>query len=184
MAKAKIRSLGLDLSLTKTGVVVLENNKILYSDIIKSQPSGDKPIDELIRLVLISAKATEVINKYNPNIVVIENLAFLAQGTSLTQLAGLSYMVRAYLADRRIPFIMVAPTSLKKFITGSGKGEKDTMMLEVYKRYGVSIPENNINDAFGLAKIGQLMIKDDPKIPIFQKEVINLLKNQWPAIKK
>lgn len=172
--------IGLDLSLTHTGVVVLDKGKILYKGLVKSKPEGDKPLDELNRIMWIAGEVEIIVEEYNPEIAVIENLAFMAKGTSLTQLAGLSYFVRAMLADRDIPFYLVAPTSLKKFITGSGKGEKDAMMMSVLQRYGEAISENNMCDAYALSKIGELIVKPDKKIPEFQKEVLSLLEKQCP----
>lgn len=180
MAKQNNTIIGLDLSLTKTGVVVLKRGKILKKELITSKPSGDRPIDELERLQKIAAKIEEIIEEFQPGVVVIENLAFLAKGTSLTQLAGLSYFVRNMLAVRSIPFFLVAPTSLKKFITGSGKGEKDAIMLAVYQRYGESIPENNLCDAYCLSKIGEFILNPKEKVPSFQKEVLSLVSKQCP----
>ena len=172
------KSIGLDLSLTKTGVVILQKGKIIYRGLIKSKPVGDKPKDELQRIVDISLAVAVLIDQYSPSVAIIENLAFMAKGTSLTQLAGLSYLVRSKLAQKNIPFFLVAPTSLKKFVTGSGKGEKDAMMAFTLQRYGIMIPENNECDAFALAKIGEILLKPDKSIPSFQKEVIELLKKQ------
>ena len=47
MSNKNITSLGLDLSLVNSGIVLLENGKIIKQKSIKSKPVGDKPIDEL-----------------------------------------------------------------------------------------------------------------------------------------
>ena len=172
------RSIGLDLSLTKTGVVVLEKDKILYKEIIKSTPTGDRPLDEVIRIAMIAGEVSKVVETYNPEVAVIENLAFLARGTSLTQLAGLSYMVRLDLVTRGIPFVLVAPTSLKKFVTGSGKCEKDHMILEAYKKFGVEGIDNNVADALFLAQIGSIFAGFSKTKLKYQEETIELLRKQ------
>ena len=175
---------GLDLSLVKTGFAVVEDNgNVLSSGIIKSRPSGDKPIEETRRIVKIAEdtvqKIDNILSSKNPDLVVIENLAFMAQGTSLTQLAGLNYLIRILLDEFKWPWILVAPTSLKKFITGSGKGDKDMMMMAVYKNYGFEAKNNDENDAYALAVCG-LAVLGKPLIKLTkpQSEVVDLLKKQ------
>jgi crossover junction endodeoxyribonuclease RuvC len=171
--------LGLDLSLVSTGCVKIDINtgKITEQKVIRSKPSGPKPIDELGRLLTIvdSIKITAEIK-----IVVIEGLAYMARNTSsLVQLAGLNYLIRDKFECYDIPFIIVAPTSLKKFITGKGNYPKDQVILEIYKRYGISFDDNNLADAFGLAQCGVALLgKNKIKLTQQQKEVVELLKNQ------
>ena len=179
MAKELITSIGIDLSLVGTGLVVLENGVITEQKLIKSKPVGDRPIDELGRIRKIVLQIEEIVDKYRPSIAVIENLAFAVRSTtSLTQLAGLSYFVRALLLDYGIPFYLVAPTTLKRFITGKGNSEKDHVILEVYKQYGVDFVDNNIADAIVLAKIGFMFMGGDKPKAIYQTETIELLKKQ------
>lgn len=172
------RVIGLDLSLCKTGWALISGNKLMDIGLIKSSPVGDKPVEELIRVNGIVSEIMSVVDHYCPEIVIIENLAFLAKGTSLTQLAGLSYLVRSALYSRKIPFYLIAPTTLKKFATGSGKGEKDHMLLESYKEFGVEVADNNEADAAFLALAGSMVIGQcEPKFK-YQEEVISLIKKQ------
>ena len=175
-----ITSIGIDLSLCGTGVVLLKDGKILEQKLIKSKPVGDKPINELKRIQKIVEEINILVEKYDPNIAVIENLAFgVRNATALTQLSGLNYFTRALLAGKEIPFILVAPTSLKKFITLSGASKKDVILMEVYKRWGVTILDDNCADAYGLSQIGLTLMEANSKsIVKVQQEVINLLKKQ------
>lgn len=176
-------TIGLDLSLTHSAVTILDNGKVLDTKVIKSKPCGDLPIDEITRLVdivnSIFAMINNVLVSKDPKLVVIENFAFMAKGNSLTKLAGLSYLVRVELLEQGVPFIMVAPTSLKKFLTGSGKGDKDQIMMSIYKNYGFEAKDNNEADSFGLAICG-LAVLGLPvnKLTVPQVEVVNLLKKQ------
>lgn len=180
MTKEKTKSIGLDLSLTGTGYVLLENGKMLTRRLIKSKPNGKKPIDEVHRIRKIVEDIEMLLGEDIPNIAVIEGLAFMAKNsTALVQLSALNYMVRALLVDYDVPFIIVAPTSLKKFVTGSGKAKKDVMLIETYKRYGVTILDDNENDAYGLAQIGLALLKANSKVLIKkQEEVLELLQKQ------
>ena len=171
---------GIDLSLTHTGYAILDGKgEVLTSGVIKSKPSGDKPVDETRRIAEIVENCMSTISNYVPEMVILENLAFMAQGTSLTQLAGLHHFTRILLEREHIPFILVAPTSLKKFVTGSGKGDKDQMQMVVYKEYGHESLDNNECDAYALAVCGLALLgKPVKKLIKPQEEVINLLKRQ------
>lgn len=173
-------SLGIDLSLCNSGVVLLEDGKIVVQRLIKSKPVGDKPVDELKRIQKIVSEIEDIVSEYNPTISVIENMAFgIQKTTSLTQLSALNFFTRAMLADYRVPFFLVAPTTLKKFITGKGNADKEVLMMMVYRDYKEQILDNNLVDGFGLSLIGAAVL-DQPvkKLTVPQQEVIKLIKKQ------
>ncbi|MFA5752857.1 MAG: crossover junction endodeoxyribonuclease RuvC [Bacteroidales bacterium] len=177
-------SVGLDLSLASTGFAIIKNGEqVLASGVIKSKPSGDLPINETKRIVKIAEtivqKIDEVCPNKNPDIICIENLAFMARNTSaLTQLAGLAHIVRTLLVEFGWKYCLVAPSTLKKFVTNSGRADKDIMMLEVFKRWGFSSMNSDICDAYALAKIGQAIIGSMETTTNEQKECLQLLKKQ------
>ncbi len=179
-----MKVLGLDLSLTGSGIVLLEDGKIKIKQLIKSKPSGKKPIDELKRLLKIENEIRQIMIEEEPSLAVIEGMAYMASNTtSLVQLAGLNYIIRKMLHEHGIKFIVVAPTTLKKFSTSKGNCQKDLILLEVYKKYGEEFEENNQCDAYVLAKIGEVAFKDtfkndEKELPKYQREVINLIKEQ------
>lgn len=181
MAKKNIISVGLDLSLTGTGIVVLNDGKIVKQQLIKSKPVPDgKPIDEVKRIRKIVEQIEVITGEYKPTIAVIEGLAFMVRNaTALVQLSALNYMTRAMLMDHNVPFVIVAPTSLKKFVTGNGAAKKDVMLIETFKRWGVTILDDNECDAYALSQVGLALLggnsKDTTKL---QEEVLTLLKKQ------
>ena len=59
----------------------------------------------------------------------------------------------------------VAPTSLKKFVTGKGNAKKDLMLLSVYKRWGFDTTNDNKADAYGLAQFGRALLGFDTGVP-------------------
>lgn len=172
--------IGLDLSLQKTGIAVLHDKDLVDSSLVKSKPNGDKPIDEMHRLRTIVESIGNVVFKYQPDLVVIENLAFMARNTSaLVQLSALNYMVRGLLVDDDIKWVVVAPTTLKKFVTGKGNSDKNIMMMEVYKQYGHTFSEDNTMDAFALSALGMALLGQAlRKLTVPQKQVIELLQKQ------
>jgi len=167
--------LGIDPSLTATGCVKLKDGSILSKQLIKTKPSGSLPIEELGRLQYIR----DSIDTTDVKIAAVEGLAMMSRkSTSLVQLSGLNYFIREYLQLSEVPFIIVPPTVLKKFITGKGNSPKELMLLEVYKRYGVSFDDNNTCDAYCLARICHAIKYPKEKITKIQQDIIKLLKKQ------
>jgi crossover junction endodeoxyribonuclease RuvC len=169
-------TIGIDLSLAKTGCVKIKNNEVVYKKLITSKPPKQKsPEVELERLM----KIRDSIDITDVDLAVIEGMAYMAtKTTAIMQLAGLNYMVREFLYLNNIKFVIVPPTSLKKFITGKGNCAKDLMLLETYKRYKVSFEDDNICDAFGLATIGENIKNPSNKLIKPQIEVLNTLIKQ------
>lgn len=178
-------TVGLDLSLAKTGLVVLNEDGVIHDyRLIKSKPAGDKPSAETRRIVKIAEDIMEAVDNalpdVDPDLVVIEGLAFMARNTSaLVQLSGLNYLTRVLLDELKWPFLIVTPSSLKKFITQKGNSDKNVMMMTIYKDYGHEFFDDNICDAFSLAACG-LAVLDKPlkEMTIPQKEVVTMLKTQ------
>jgi len=110
----------------------------------------------------------------------------MARNTSaLVQIAGMNYMVRDVLhkwynaGDIKNDFIIVTPTQLKKYATSKGNCGKDIIIKEIYKKYKIDFNDNNLADAFVLAKIGQALLGQNKKELIkTEKEVVQMLIKQ------
>jgi len=172
--------LGLDLSLVGTGCIVLDKDGIVLSQLITSKPSGKDILKELKRLLGITKDIEKIIQKYKIKMVCIEGISYMSRNTgALTQLSGLNYFVRQLLYNNGIEFKIIPPTVLKKYITGKGNSAKELMLLETYKRFGVSFSDNNLCDAYGLAKIAYSCVYDDKKLTAFQIEIIKKIKTNY-----
>ena len=138
--------------------------------------SGKSSVKELERLMEIRSQITLL----KTDLAIIEGIAFMARNSvSLVQLSALNYMVREHLYVNKIPFLIVAPATLKKFVTGRGNAKKDEMLLETYKRFDKSFSNDNLCDAFGLAHCGLAVLGNKEYVTMKQQEeVIKLLTNQ------
>jgi Holliday junction resolvasome RuvABC endonuclease subunit len=89
-----------------------------------------------------------------------------------SKLAELNGIVKFWLWHRGIPYALVAPTTLKKFILGAGKGEKSLIIREVFKAYGLDAAVDDEADACVLAHIGLCLVgKEEPRNKA-QREVL------------
>ena len=141
---------------------------------------GPLQVDEAKRLSTITDKILNGVPS-DASLVIIEGITFMmSKTTALVQLAAINYIIRIGLWKRDIPFVIVSPPTLKKFVTGKGVAQKDIMMLETYKRWNISLTDNNICDAYGLARVGLAILDIDDKLVKEQREVVTLLKKQTP----
>jgi crossover junction endodeoxyribonuclease RuvC len=138
---------GVDIA-TRTGIAVWRNEEIIYTSEITSSRK-----EMLYRGGDIAAQVLAVLKQHASSMVVIEGYSYASRG-SIVQLVELGTVVRYFLLQNDFVYREIAPNTLKKFVTGKGNAKKETMMLEVYKRWGVDPTTNNIADAVGLAYLG------------------------------
>lgn len=143
-----IRVLGLDIS-TQTGVAVVDFGRSL----IHAEEICFKKSTGLERCGLIAGRVGEVIEQFSPTFAVIENYGF-GNSNTLATLVEIGTVVRYFLYQEGFPFMLVAPTGMKRFVAGAGNATKDMVMMKVYKRWGIEPATNNIADAIGLAMFG------------------------------
>lgn len=179
--------LGIDLSLTGTGLAVLTTDGLFPANSCAGKPAkaGDLghcfyytwllnrlPEDQAQRWQAILFPIMNLARQVDQ--IVIENYAFNAT-FRLAPIAELGGIVRFHLARQGFKPLMIAPKTLKKFVTGNGNAKKDLVIAGVKYRYHVDLDNDNLADAFGLAKIGEAMISTEG-LPQFQVEIINALK--------
>lgn len=162
---------GLDISITGTGVVVLDRQlQTVKAECIKSKPQDDW----YARVNNIVSRVFDIIPDPVFSTVFVEDYAFAAKG-QVFNIAELSGIIKFRMWYDAYAFLRIPPTSLKKFTTATGTAPKELMMKEVYKRYGVDFNDNNVADAYALARMGYA-ITQQVNVPQYQKEAI---KNVW-----
>ena len=141
------RFIGLDLAFANNGVVILdEEGNIIHQEVLST---SKKDPDE-VRLINIRTKLNSLLQ--DNDIVCLEGLSFGSQGMSLAQLGAVHYITRVLLYERNIDFSLVTPSTLKKFVTGKGNCKKDLILLKVFQKWGVEFSNDNLADAYSLAR--------------------------------
>lgn len=141
---------GMDPSFNGFAIVVLDKDGEIIEQKLFGSDSKSEPEDRLIEL--------ESEFDFIPNIVClhsvcIEGPSYASQGAYILQMGALHFMIRIMLKRRDVPFKVVAPGTLKKFVTGDGRAKKDLMLLKVYKKWGVEFDNDNLADAYSLARL-------------------------------
>jgi Holliday junction resolvasome RuvABC endonuclease subunit len=86
--------------------------------------------------------------------------------------------------DRRAFPLIVAPQQLKKFVAGNGNAKKSMIPKEVLKRWGVDFNDENLAEAYGLARVAHAY-DAEPEMTQFQRDVMRNLqgRTEWvPSI--
>ena len=141
---------GIDPSFNSTGIIVLDEN----AEIVDEKNFSLAKYDEIEEKLL---KFEENIS-FIPTItrlggVYIEGPAYMASGKYILQMGAMHFILRLFLYKRDVFFKVIAPGTLKKFVTGKGNAKKDLMLLKVYKRWGVEFEVDDLADAYGLARM-------------------------------
>lgn len=164
--------LGLDLSVTGTGICLLNSTEVLSKKFFSKTLNGDKKLFEcedltveqinISRLIYIEDEIKELLN--GVDFVVIENYAFDAK-FNRERLGELHGVIKRLLYKNNIPFILVDTAKLKKVLTGNSHNPtslkvKQWVLNSTKERFLIDFENRDDEcDAFGLALIG-LFYKD------------------------
>ena len=154
-----VKVVGLDLSLVGTGVAHTVEGAVC-THLIKTNPKHRDgrliQIRDMVRqyaegaeLVLIEAPAAKSFTSV---------ISGMVQG-----------VVRVVLVEMGIPYGTLMPSSLKKYATGKGTGDKVPMAIAALKRAGLEFPDDNQCDAFWL----WVAANDHLGQPVFDLPAIN-----------
>lgn len=172
-----MKVMGLDVSSTSTGVVVLEydpektpSDCKLPIEALPLVPKAGIPVVD--RATFIMERLHTICVAHKPDVIMIEDYGFASQ--KLAPQAETKGVILFMLRALGLDWNLVAPTRVKKF-AGSGGAGKDEVRLAVFKRWGFEHKSNDVVDAYVLAQIG-LWAACDPvyrdAMPKFQQEVI------------
>ena len=160
------RTLGLDISTTRTGFCFMNHNNIDYGVIelttkikiefeLKTDYQKYQFILDAVKLLLI---------EYEPELVVIESVYSGKLNYQTSQkLASIGAIVRYHLFEEHIHWIDVPPKSLKKYFTGNGNAKKEDMIQEANSRFKIQLAKKQSDeaDAIALSHYGYTLISEE-----------------------
>lgn len=145
-------AVGLDLSLTGTGIAIVDSAGIRTALVKSKGKLADSLSQRAVRLADLTKRIIDVIPEFA--LVVIEQPAYSQTGGSHHDRSGLWWLVVNRLAGFQ-PVVEVAPGTLKKYATGKGNAGKDEMLAAAIRRYpDAEVTDNNVADAVHLAAMG------------------------------
>lgn len=135
-----LRIVGLDLSLTATGVAPHHGPPIT----IGSDLRGAERLAELQRRIVAHIRGVDL--------AVIEGYAY-GRHNRAHQIGELGGIIRLACWHQRIPYVEVPPATLKKFATGKGNAGKDDMLVAAIRRLDYQGASHNEADALWLHQL-------------------------------
>lgn len=162
-----MRVVGLDLSLTATGIADAEGGE----QVARTRLLG------MARLALL--RDTVLDHCAGVDLVVIEGYSFNSRqgGEHLGELGG---VVRLGLWEAQVPFVEVSPASLKMYATGKGNAGKAEVLVSAVRRLNYDGSDNNCADALWLRAMA-LDHYGEPVVTVPQSHRRGLEKVAWPV---
>lgn len=168
-------SLGLDISSTSTGVVLL--NDISLAPVFQGIWAPPPGLSYVERGDWQANKMLALLEDHEPDRIMIEGYS-LGSTNGAEPLITVGGIMRYVLFLKGYTWTDVAPTRLKKY---AGAKLKQDMKVAVYKRWEFEHSSDDVIDAYVLSLIG-VALETEPLIPVIvaQKEVLNDLANPTP----
>ena len=146
---------GLDLSFTETGMVIITEEGNVIEQELFSTDNKKSPEDRIIHI------GVQIFHVMSHNIdiemVYVEDKFVGKNKKQVLYDGGLLYHIITELKLHQYSYKIINPTTLKSFVIGTKgakKGsKKELMLLHCFKRWGVEFENNNLCDAYCLARL-------------------------------
>ncbi len=129
-----MRVISIDPGYERLGIAVLEKNprekeKLLYSDCFRT--SAKLSLEK--RLLLIGKEIEELIEKYSPDALALENLFFNNNQKTALAVGAARGVILYEAAKGNLPVYEFTPPQIKVAVTGDGRGDKKqvTRMIQL-----------------------------------------------------
>lgn len=178
---------GIDPSLSCTGVVVSDPDRGPEAYLLrefKSKSLGDDVRQRMMRFEELIGRINTFLEDCGVTHVFLESYSFSSK-FNVTLLAEFGGLLRWHLMQYEV-VKEVAPTTLKKFVTGAGNTKgKDLFVGHVVKRYGVMLGSSDSYDAYGLWRLGRCCLAIDECDNDAQREAVaKVMGVELPKVKK
>ncbi len=158
-----MRVLGIDPSLTSTGLALVEGGRVVNTGRIRSKAKGYTRVESILDAISHELTTDDPRyplyqdgRRYDTDIKVgIEGPAMGAKGSSVVQIFGLWATITHQLWRWGLEPYIVPPSNRVKYATGKGNSSKDEVLAAVVRRYAdVNVTGNDVADALIVAAMG------------------------------
>jgi crossover junction endodeoxyribonuclease RuvC len=145
-----LKFIGIDPSYNGFGLIILDIKANIIEEKLLKSLSCDEIEDRIIKLEQDFKFISDIKDLY---IVYIEGLSYSSRGLFTLQMGALNYFIRIFCRKNKINYKIISPNELKRFVTGKGQCKKELILLKTYKKWGIEFYDNNLADAYGLARM-------------------------------
>lgn len=167
---------GLDLSLTATGIAAEAGTEVLRTNL-----RGCERLAWVRDEVMARCCTGGIGNKRgtDADLVVIEGYAY-ARANQAHQIGELGGVIRLALHEAGIAYVEAAPAALKKYATGHGNAGKGEVLAAAIRRLGYQGHDDNEADALWLRAMGMDQYGGRSLVP--ESHRVALDKVDWPKL--
>jgi crossover junction endodeoxyribonuclease RuvC len=174
------RIVGLDLSLTATGIAVIDDGQIRVTTCGSKGTNADTLHARNNRLSLMRHLVGELIYP-GITLAVVEAPDTSRATGKVHDRSGLWWLIVSELLGNYVNVAEVPPSVLKKYATGKGNAAKDDVLMAVARRWpDVELRDNNGADALILAAMGARHL-GHPIDELPQTHLAAMDKVHWPT---
>lgn len=158
-----MKILAIDQSFTSSGIVLLEDGVMTHAELFTSNDE----LDTFARVWEVTRHVRHLVEKFAPDLVAMEGLAFSKFGNATRNLAGLQYSLVTcirYIDGKDV--VIIPPNTVKKVATGNGQAKKEQMydmLPDDTKEFFINMGAKKTKGLYDLSDaywIGQSCIKE------------------------
>lgn len=175
---------GVDLSLTSTGISVVETTPLGHEVTLHRVQSKPPPADRVTLYTrsrrLRGIAQTIFTHCQGAGLVVIEGPSYASESGAAHDRAGEWWMVVGRLTAQGFNVTEVPPTLVKQYATGKGNAGKDAVLAATVRRFPhVEVDGNDVADALVLASLGCRFIGRPIDEPLPQSHTRAMARIKW-----
>lgn len=178
------RVVGLDLSLTRTGICLPDGSATL----LRPKTKGCERMVEIRNEVIWFTGHADLVFRADPrpprcDIVAIEGFAY-GRPNKAHDIGGIGWIIRVALHEAGIKYVEIPPTVLKRYATGKGNAGKPDMLAAAIRRLDYLGSDDNEADAMWLHALA-MDAYGDPVVTMPQAQRDAAVKAlSWPRLTK
>lgn len=160
----KINILCLDQSTKITGYSLwnFEKKELLEYGIVSSDIKENEPLN---RMRIMRERVIELLDKYKPDYVVLEQVQFQQNYRTYSQLSQLQGVLFSVLFEKNIGFCLVEPTKWKKYSNIKGRKrveQKQDTIQKMKEKYNINDITEDMADSIGIGtwSVNNLKVKE------------------------
>ena len=143
--------LSIDSGIERTGYAIFKDKKYVASALIKTS----KSLTTEMRLIEIYERLKDIVLKYKPDVMVLEQLLFFKNQKTFIRVAQAQGIVMLLAAQNKIKVEFLSPLQIKQIVTGYGQADKKSVQKMIKLTTEIEISQDDEADAVacGLAYI-------------------------------
>ena len=135
--------ISIDSGIERTGYAIFKDKKYVGSALIKTS----KSLTTEKRLIEIYEKLKEIMKKFKPDVMVLEQLLFFKNQKTFIRVAQAQGIVMLLATQYKIKVEFLTPLQIKQIVTGYGQADKLAVQKMIRLTTGIILTQDDEADA-------------------------------------